>query len=197
MAKPCDVSPDSEKAGNLGIGFSPEPLSIPFRSGMLLTGTHMCSEHNRTLNIRSLITEWHESKESRAGMEASGQSMVALKASRLKLCSKTAYLLFPARSRRNPCVFQGISWTSLPPSLATPDSAQHVHSELRELPLVCSHRQSIDSPLLVVNIEIKLCETVGERTKRLVKLGIHCVTCQKVAIKIVNREKLSESVLMK
>uniref|UniRef100_A0A6Q2ZJ44 Protein kinase domain-containing protein n=1 Tax=Esox lucius TaxID=8010 RepID=A0A6Q2ZJ44_ESOLU len=31
----------------------------------------------------------------------------------------------------------------------------------------------------------------------LVKLGIHCVTCQKVAIKIVNREKLSESVLMK
>ncbi|KAA0723605.1 Serine/threonine-protein kinase BRSK2 [Triplophysa tibetana] len=31
----------------------------------------------------------------------------------------------------------------------------------------------------------------------LVKLAIHCVTCQKVAIKIVNREKLSESVLMK
>lgn len=29
------------------------------------------------------------------------------------------------------------------------------------------------------------------------KLGVHCVTCQKVAIKIVNREKLSESVLMK
>ncbi|KAF0022298.1 hypothetical protein F2P81_025446 [Scophthalmus maximus] len=33
--------------------------------------------------------------------------------------------------------------------------------------------------------------------QRLVKLGIHCVTCQKVAVKIVNREKLSESVLMK
>uniref|UniRef100_A0A2K5YLA2 BR serine/threonine kinase 2 n=1 Tax=Mandrillus leucophaeus TaxID=9568 RepID=A0A2K5YLA2_MANLE len=31
----------------------------------------------------------------------------------------------------------------------------------------------------------------------MVKLGVHCVTCQKVAIKIVNREKLSESVLMK
>nr|XP_054587917.1 serine/threonine-protein kinase BRSK2 isoform X6 [Nothobranchius furzeri] len=31
----------------------------------------------------------------------------------------------------------------------------------------------------------------------LVKLGVHCVTGQKVAIKIVNREKLSESVLMK
>lgn len=31
----------------------------------------------------------------------------------------------------------------------------------------------------------------------LVKLGIHCITSQKVAIKIVNREKLSESVLMK
>lgn len=34
-------------------------------------------------------------------------------------------------------------------------------------------------------------------TPGLVKLGIHCVTCQKVAIKIVNREKLSETVLMK
>ncbi|CAL8379135.1 unnamed protein product [Arctogadus glacialis] len=34
-------------------------------------------------------------------------------------------------------------------------------------------------------------------TGGLVKLGIHCVTCQKVAVKIVNREKLSESVLMK
>ncbi|XP_045148318.1 serine/threonine-protein kinase BRSK1 [Echinops telfairi] len=32
---------------------------------------------------------------------------------------------------------------------------------------------------------------------RLVKLGVHCITGQKVAIKIVNREKLSESVLMK
>ena len=31
----------------------------------------------------------------------------------------------------------------------------------------------------------------------LVKLGVHCVTGKKVAIKIVNREKLSESVLMK
>ena len=29
------------------------------------------------------------------------------------------------------------------------------------------------------------------------KLGIHCVTGKKVAIKIVNREKLSESVLLK
>lgn len=31
----------------------------------------------------------------------------------------------------------------------------------------------------------------------LVKMGIHCVTGKRVAIKIVNREKLSESVLMK
>ncbi|CAG02397.1 unnamed protein product, partial [Tetraodon nigroviridis] len=38
----------------------------------------------------------------------------------------------------------------------------------------------------------------GQRCQAgLVKLGVHCVTCQKVAIKIVNREKLSESVLMK
>ncbi|XP_054935214.1 serine/threonine-protein kinase BRSK1 [Physeter macrocephalus] len=34
-------------------------------------------------------------------------------------------------------------------------------------------------------------------TPGLVKLGVHCITGQKVAIKIVNREKLSESVLMK
>lgn len=31
----------------------------------------------------------------------------------------------------------------------------------------------------------------------LVKLGTHCVLGKKVAIKIINREKLSESVLMK
>ncbi|XP_029953012.1 serine/threonine-protein kinase BRSK2-like isoform X8 [Salarias fasciatus] len=39
--------------------------------------------------------------------------------------------------------------------------------------------------------------TLGKGQTGLVKLGVHCVTCQKVAIKIVNREKLSESVLMK
>ena len=31
----------------------------------------------------------------------------------------------------------------------------------------------------------------------LVKLGLHCGTGKKIAVKIVNREKLSESVLMK
>ncbi|GIX83158.1 hypothetical protein CEXT_359921 [Caerostris extrusa] len=31
----------------------------------------------------------------------------------------------------------------------------------------------------------------------LVKLGVHCITGRKVAIKIINREKLSESVLQK
>ena len=31
----------------------------------------------------------------------------------------------------------------------------------------------------------------------LVKLGVHCVSGKKVAVKIVNREKLSESVLQK
>ena len=31
----------------------------------------------------------------------------------------------------------------------------------------------------------------------LVKLGVHCVLGKKVAVKIVNREKLSESVLLK
>uniref|UniRef100_A0A8D3DMM2 Serine/threonine-protein kinase BRSK2-like n=1 Tax=Scophthalmus maximus TaxID=52904 RepID=A0A8D3DMM2_SCOMX len=43
----------------------------------------------------------------------------------------------------------------------------------------------------------RLEKTLGKGQTGLVKLGIHCVTCQKVAVKIVNREKLSESVLMK
>ncbi|XP_061614387.1 serine/threonine-protein kinase BRSK2-like isoform X8 [Phyllopteryx taeniolatus] len=43
----------------------------------------------------------------------------------------------------------------------------------------------------------RLEKTLGKGQTGLVKLGVHCVTCQKVAIKIVNREKLSESVLMK
>lgn len=43
----------------------------------------------------------------------------------------------------------------------------------------------------------RLEKTLGKGQTGLVKLGIHCSTGQKVAIKIVNREKLSESVLMK
>ena len=51
------------------------------------------------------------------------------------------------------------------------------------------------SALLMVNnnsvcISISVCAG-------LVKLGVHCVSGKRVAIKIVNREKLSESVLMK
>ncbi|XP_041033775.1 serine/threonine-protein kinase BRSK2-like [Carcharodon carcharias] len=43
----------------------------------------------------------------------------------------------------------------------------------------------------------RLEKTLGKGQTGLVKLGIHCITGQKVAIKIVNREKLTESVLMK
>ncbi|XP_042093704.1 serine/threonine-protein kinase BRSK2 isoform X3 [Ovis aries] len=43
----------------------------------------------------------------------------------------------------------------------------------------------------------RLEKTLGKGQTGLVKLGVHRVTCQKVAVKIVNREKLSESVLMK
>ncbi|XP_077568897.1 serine/threonine-protein kinase BRSK2-like isoform X2 [Stigmatopora nigra] len=43
----------------------------------------------------------------------------------------------------------------------------------------------------------RLEKTLGKGQTGLVKLGVHCATYQKVAIKIVNREKLSESVLMK
>ncbi|KAI5726360.1 hypothetical protein M8J76_001261 [Diaphorina citri] len=43
----------------------------------------------------------------------------------------------------------------------------------------------------------KLDKTLGKGQTGLVKVGIHCITEKKVAIKIINREKLSESVLMK
>ncbi|XP_021345181.1 serine/threonine-protein kinase BRSK2-like isoform X2 [Mizuhopecten yessoensis] len=43
----------------------------------------------------------------------------------------------------------------------------------------------------------KLEKTLGKGQTGLVKLGVHCVSGKRVAIKIVNREKLSESVLMK
>ncbi|XP_071956034.1 serine/threonine-protein kinase BRSK2-like isoform X2 [Antedon mediterranea] len=43
----------------------------------------------------------------------------------------------------------------------------------------------------------KLEKTLGKGQTGLVKLGVHCSTGKKVAVKIVNREKLSESVLMK
>ncbi|CAF4649529.1 unnamed protein product, partial [Rotaria magnacalcarata] len=40
-------------------------------------------------------------------------------------------------------------------------------------------------------------KTLGKGQTGLVKLGVHYLTGEKVAIKIVNREALSESVLMK
>jgi hypothetical protein len=43
----------------------------------------------------------------------------------------------------------------------------------------------------------RLEKTLGKGQTGLVKLGVHYKTNRKVAIKIVNREKLNESVLMK
>lgn len=43
----------------------------------------------------------------------------------------------------------------------------------------------------------RLDKTLGKGQTGLVKLGVHCITGQKVAIKIINRSKLSESVLQK
>lgn len=43
----------------------------------------------------------------------------------------------------------------------------------------------------------RLEKTLGKGQTGLVKLGVHCITGRKVAVKIVNKEKLSESVLMK
>ncbi|CAH8849141.1 unnamed protein product [Trichobilharzia szidati] len=43
----------------------------------------------------------------------------------------------------------------------------------------------------------RLEKTLGKGQTGLVKMGVHCVTGKKVAVKIVNREKLSDSVLQK
>lgn len=70
--------------------------------------------------------------------------VLLVKALRLKLCSKTAYLLSQARSRQNSGTFQGISWTPLPYSPPIPGSAQCVHPELRGFPLWYCNRQVKD-----------------------------------------------------
>ncbi|GBM60776.1 hypothetical protein AVEN_233840-1 [Araneus ventricosus] len=44
---------------------------------------------------------------------------------------------------------------------------------------------------------LELSNLAGSYFFGLVKLGVHCVTGKKVAVKIINREKLSESVLLK
>ncbi|XP_058637918.1 serine/threonine-protein kinase BRSK2 isoform X13 [Onychostoma macrolepis] len=61
--------------------------------------------------------------------------------------------------------------------------------------LICLINMEYVVPLILHTVHRRL--FVEYLQNCLVKLGIHCVTCQKVAIKIVNREKLSESVLMK
>ncbi|XP_023727635.1 serine/threonine-protein kinase BRSK2-like [Cryptotermes secundus] len=56
-------------------------------------------------------------------------------------------------------------------------------------PTVVEHQQYVGP--------FRLEKTLGKGQTGLVKLGVHCVMGRKVAIKIINREKLSESVLMK
>jgi BR serine/threonine kinase len=52
--------------------------------------------------------------------------------------------------------------------------------------------------MVIIQLCIKiLSNETYQPFKGLVKLGVHCVMGRKVAIKIINREKLSESVLMK
>jgi len=43
----------------------------------------------------------------------------------------------------------------------------------------------------------RLEKTLGKGQTGLVKLGVHCLSGKKVAVKIINREKLSQSVLEK
>nr|CUU98583.1 hypothetical transcript [Hymenolepis microstoma] len=43
----------------------------------------------------------------------------------------------------------------------------------------------------------RLEKTLGKGQTGLVKLGVHCISGRKVAVKIVNREKLSDNVLQK
>ncbi|CAL1289899.1 unnamed protein product, partial [Larinioides sclopetarius] len=60
-----------------------------------------------------------------------------------------------------------------------------------------SHRSSTDSHHYQYVGPYRLEKTLGKGQTGLVKLGVHCITGRKVAIKIINREKLSESVLQK
>uniref|UniRef100_A0A674DJP5 BR serine/threonine kinase 2 n=1 Tax=Salmo trutta TaxID=8032 RepID=A0A674DJP5_SALTR len=80
-------------------------------------------------------------------------------------------------------VFSSLTWQDVSLSLA------HTHTRTH----ACTHAHRSLYRMLNVCVSYNLCLSFPG----LVKLGIHCVTCQKVAIKIVNREKLSESVLMK
>lgn len=53
------------------------------------------------------------------------------------------------------------------------------------------------SPLFSFFYSFSVFATLSSFALGLVKLGLHCVTGKKVAVKIINREKLSESVLQK
>lgn len=56
---------------------------------------------------------------------------------------------------------------------------------------------SINLAFNIKEIELNIVVSFLLNFTGLVKLGVHCVLGKKVAIKIINREKLSESVLMK
>ncbi|KAF7259017.1 hypothetical protein EG68_04013 [Paragonimus skrjabini miyazakii] len=58
-----------------------------------------------------------------------------------------------------------------------------------------SHRSYVKEEQYVGPYRLE--KTLGKGQTGLVKMGVHCVTGKKVAVKIVNREKLSESVLQK
>lgn len=77
-----------------------------------------------------------------------------------------------------------VFYTNLEP--VTPDNAVGFHKHL----VVKSYQ---DFRIVCFKMMIIKCLCFSG----LVKLGVHCVTGKRVAIKIVNREKLSESVLMK
>jgi len=74
---------------------------------------------------------------------------------------------------------------------APPRTSQYIGPYLLQKTLG-KGQTGIDIFLLVLNYLITIIIYIG-----LVKLGIHYVTGEKVAIKIVNREALSESVLLK
>lgn len=72
--------------------------------------------------------------------------VVSVKASRLKLCSKTAYLHSPARSRRNPGVFRDISRTTPPFTPRRSRFSLGVFTRSREVSLlgIVTDRQKVD-----------------------------------------------------
>ncbi|GAU95098.1 hypothetical protein RvY_06775 [Ramazzottius varieornatus] len=80
-------------------------------------------------------------------------------------------------------------------------NAHHAKADTASSSPAAPHKQAGSSQPSAYELQhvgpYRLEKTLGKGQTGLVKLGVHCVTSKKVAIKIINKEKLSESVLTK